>query len=150
MRLPGGDMPMRDRIVIATTLILATFIFGQSARAAPATYDYVGWVTHVKVLDPSIPLPENFGPGARQFLGTLAVDLALPPQQRLLHLSAFDTPLVDNRGTIEAATGHPDNRVISQRTSELGIGVPPPHWEVVTVSANTGPLPNDNERSIGM
>jgi hypothetical protein len=138
---------MRDRIVISTALVFAVCVFGQSARAAPGTYDYVGYVTHVKVLDSSIPLPPQFSGRAHPFfLGTLVVDLALPPQQRLLHLSAFER----EGGTIEVAIGHPDNKVVSQRTSELGIGVPPPHWEIVTASGNSGPLPEQDGRSISM
>jgi hypothetical protein len=144
---------MRDRIVIGVALVFALCVCAQNARAAPETYDYEAWATDVKVLDASIPLPRNFiecdcpeGRVSAPFLGTLVVDLALPPQERLLHLSAFDLQL----GTIEAAVGHPDNRVVSQTTSELGIGVPPPHWEIVTVSANTGPLPEEDGRSIGM
>jgi hypothetical protein len=144
---------MRDKAVIGVALVFSLCAFSHSARATPETYDYWGWATQVKVLDSSVPLPVNFvecrcagGREGAQFLGTLVVDLALPPQQRVLHFSAFDAP----GGTIEAAVGHPDNRVVSQNTSQLGIGVPPPHWEMVTVKGNTGPLAEQGGRSIAM
>ncbi len=139
---------MREKAVSAVALVFTLFVFSQSAWATPETYDYVGWVTQRKVLDASVPLPYHFEEHGQNaaFLGTLTVDLALPPQQRVLHFSAFDAP----GETIEAAVGHPDNRVVSQNTSQLGIGVPPPHWEMVTVKGNTGPLAGQDGRSIAM
>lgn len=138
---------MRSRLWVGIALF-AIGVFGQSARAAPETYDYFGWIIDVKVLDPSVPLPSLFA-DARQFpgyRGTLIVDAALPPDQRLLYLSAAD----GEAGMMEVAAGHPDNRVVSQRTSDLGIGVPPPHWEIVTITGSTGPVPAQDGRSVGM
>jgi len=139
---------MRHKAVIGLALVFALCVVSQSARAAPVTYDYFGRIAQVKVLDSSVPLPYNFVDRETNsaFTGTLAVDLALPPAQRLLRFSAFEAP----GGMIEAAVGHPDNKVDSQKTSELGIGVPPPHWEMVTVKGNTGPLADEGGRSIGM
>lgn len=135
------------RIAIGAALVVICF-FGHSARAAPETYDYVGWISDVRVLDPSVALPRLLVEArpSPAYRGTLVVDVALPLEQRLLHLSAAE----GEAGMMEVATGHPDNRVVSQKTSDLGIGVPPPHWEIVTITGNTGPLPEQDGRSVGM
>lgn len=148
---------MRRIIGLGAFFILLTCMVGQAARAAPETYDYWGWVTEVRHLDPSVPLPEIFtyctcptGVQSAGFLGTLVVDASLPPQQRLLEFTAFETNVADGAAVLEAAPGHPENRVVSQSTSALGIGVPPPHWELVTASGRTAPLPDKGGRSMGM
>ncbi|HKU13574.1 MAG TPA: hypothetical protein VJQ52_04210 [Steroidobacteraceae bacterium] len=146
---------MRRGIVMGVALVFAVGVVAQTARAAPESYDYVGWITKIQVLDPSVPLPQLFiecngcvgGRRGPSFAGSLVVDLALPAEQRLLHLSAADGEEV---ALLEAAPGHPDNKIVSQRTSDLGIGAPLPAWEIVTITANTGALAAQDGRSVSM
>jgi hypothetical protein len=132
---------MDARILVAAAFVLTTHVFGQAARAAPVAYDFTGYVVRHVVSDPTVPLPLR-----TPILGTLVVDLALPPDRQLLGFTVLGLEGLP----VEALPGHPDNRISSQTTFDLDIGVPPPHWEIVTASASTGPLPNQAGASLRM
>jgi hypothetical protein len=143
---------MRRTILFGAAFILAICLFVQPARGAPETYDFAGYVAGSKVLDPTVPLPEFLGPcscphlNPPAFHGTLVVDPALPPDQRLLKLSLISYTAQG----LEVLPGHPDSRVVSLTTSQLAGNVPLPHWEIVTAVGRTAPLPAQAGRSIGI
>ena len=147
-----GVIRKRHRALFEAAIVLAICVFCQAARAAPETYDFEGYVGGSKVLDPGVPLPRFLelcdcphAVIAPLFIGTLVVDLALPPEQRLLELSVF--AFTGER--LEVLPGHADNSVVSQTTADVGTQVPPPHWEIVTAAGRTAPLPTHG-RSIGV
>jgi hypothetical protein len=149
---------MRRTVLVAVAFVIAMCVVGGTARATPETYDFAGYVLGSKVLDPAVPLPgflvpcncDPFvGPG---FSGTLVVDLALPPEQRLLALH-IETPYDDNttiKSDLDVVLGHPDNAVVSLTSSQIAGNVPPPQWEIVHATGRTGPLPAQAGRSIGI
>jgi hypothetical protein len=150
---------MRRAVVLGSAFVLALCVVGRTARAAPETYDFVGYVLGSKVLDPAVPLPEflvpcNCDPSGQgpTFSGTLVVDLALPPEQRLLALH-IENRLDDNltiKSDLDVVPGHPDNKVVSLTSSQLAGNVPPLPWEIVNATGRTGPLLPQAGRSIGI
>jgi hypothetical protein len=160
MRVTGkkGVKTMHRTVVFGVAFVLAMCVVGRTAHAAPETYDFSGYVLGSKVLDPSVPLPgflvpcncDPFvGPG---FSGTLVVDLDLPPEQRLLSLH-IETPYDDNttiKSDLDVVPGHPENKVVALTSSQLAGNVPPPHWEIVSVTGRTGPRLPQAGRSIGI
>lgn len=149
---------MRRTILFGVAFVLAMCVVGQTARAAPETYDFAGYVLGSKVLDPTVPLPEFLVPcncqetGPPNFTGTLVVDLALPQDQRLLALhieiAADDNATI--KSDLDVVPGHPDNAVVSLMSSQLAGSIPPPRWEIVNATGRTGPLPQQAGRSIGI
>jgi hypothetical protein len=144
---------MRRTMPFGAVFVLGLCVLGQTARATPETYEFEGYVAGSRVLDPAVPLPSFLACACSNplFSGTLVVDLALPPAQRLLALRIKGPR--DPRGDSEAfevLPGHPDNRVVSQTTSEVGSNIPLPHWEIVTVAGRTGPRPEQAGRDIGI
>jgi hypothetical protein len=132
---------MNARIFLAAAFGLTIHVFGQAARAAPVAYDFTGYVVRSIVADPTVRLPLH-----TPIYGTLVVDLALPPDRQLLGFTVLGLSGLP----VESLPGHPDNRISSQTTFDLNSGVPPPHWEIVTASASTGPLPEQGGASLGM
>ncbi len=149
---------MRRTIVFGVAFVLAMCVVGRTARATPETYDFAGYVLGSKVLDPSVPLPGFLVPCncdpfvGPNFTGTLVVDLALPPEQRLLALH-IENRADDNltfKSDLDVVPGHPDNRVVSLTSSQLAGNIPPPQWEIVNATGRTGPLLQQAGRSIGI
>src|ERR1700754_5301457 len=129
---------MRRTVVFCVAFVLAMCVVVRTARATPETYDFAGYVLGSKVLDPAVPLPGFLVPCncdpfiGPSFSGTLVVDLALPPEQRLLALH-IETPYDDsttNKSDLDLVLGHPDNRVVALTSLQLAGNIPPPQWEI--------------------
>jgi hypothetical protein len=144
-------------ILLGVAFVLVVCVVGQTAQAAPETYDFAGYVVGSKTFDPAVPLPRFFRPcqcveiPSPAFTGTLVVDLALPQDQRLLALH-IETP-GDNTvvtSDLDVVPGHPENKVVSLTSSQLAGTVPPIPWEIVNATGRTGPLLPEAGRSIGI
>jgi hypothetical protein len=149
---------MRRTVVFGVAFVLAICVVGRIAHATPETYDFAGYVLGSKVLDSAVPLPgflvpcncdPFIGPG---FSGTLVVDLALPPERRLLafHVETAYDENTTSKQDLDVVPGHPDNAVVSLTSSQLAGNVPPVPWEIVTATGRTGPLLAQAGRSIGI
>lgn len=142
---------MRRTILFGMAFVLALSAVGQTARAAPETYDFTGYVVGSKVLDPTVPLPAYLVPCdclvfqyEKFFTGTLVVDLALPQDQRLLALHVDATGTGEKYEDLDLIPGHPDNAVVSLTSAQLA-GTAPPHWEIVNVTGRTTLVPPLNQ-----